>query len=156
MYLVELMPKAIKNLKALPKSDTKKVVEKIRSLEAGLNVCLKSRPRSQVRCTHVFRTHAKYTAMNKLITDNQIAITNLAKQHGIKTICLFGSMAKDDVSDNSDVDFLVELEQGRDLFDLGELLMDLQALLQRKVDLVTKTSLHPRLYAQVLNEALPL
>lgn len=94
--------------------------------------------------------------MNKLITDNQIAITNLAKQHGIKTICLFGSMAKGDVSDNSDVDFLVELEQGRDLFDLGELLIDLQTLLQRKVDLVTKTSLHPRLYSQVLNEALLL
>lgn len=94
--------------------------------------------------------------MNKLITDNRIAITNLAKQHGVKTICLFGSMAKDAVSDKSDVDFLVELEQGRDLFDLGELLIDLQALLQCKVDLVTKTSLHPRLYAQVLNEALTL
>ena len=94
--------------------------------------------------------------MNKLITDNQIAIKNLAKLHGVKTICLFGSMAKGDVSDNSDVDFLVELEKGRDLFDLGELLMDLQALLQRKVDLVTKTSLHPRLYSQVLKEALPL
>jgi predicted nucleotidyltransferase len=94
--------------------------------------------------------------MNKLITDNQIAIKNLAKQHGVKTICLFGSMVKGDVSDNSDVDFLVELEQGRDLFDLGELLMDLQALLQRKVDLVTKTSLHPRLHSQVLKEALPL
>ena len=37
MYLVELMPKAIKDLKALPKSDAKKVVEKIRSLEKGLN-----------------------------------------------------------------------------------------------------------------------
>jgi predicted nucleotidyltransferase len=59
--------------------------------------------------------------MNKLITDNQTAIKNLAKQHGVKTICLFGSMAKDKVSDNSDVDFLVELEQGRDFFDLGEL-----------------------------------
>jgi len=94
--------------------------------------------------------------MNKLIADNQIAITNLAKQHGVKTIFLFGSMAKDEASEASDVDFLVELEQGRDLFDLGELLMDLQALLQRKVDLVTKNSLHPRLYSQVLNEALPL
>jgi len=94
--------------------------------------------------------------MNKLIADNQIAITNLAKQHGVKTIYLFGSMAKDEASEASDVDFLVELEQGRDLFDLGELLMDLQALLQRKVDLVTKNSLHPRLYSQVLNEALPL
>ena len=94
--------------------------------------------------------------MNKLITDNQIAIKNLAKEHGVKTICLFGSMARDEAGDNSDVDFLVELEQGGDLFDLGELLMDLQALLQRKVDLVTKTSLHPRLYSQILNEALPL
>ena len=37
MYLVELMPKAIKDLKALPKSDAKKVIEKIRSLEKGLN-----------------------------------------------------------------------------------------------------------------------
>jgi uncharacterized protein len=94
--------------------------------------------------------------MNKLITDNQIAIKSMVKQHGVKTICLFGSMAKGDISDNSDVDFLVKLEQGRDLFDLGELLMDLQALLERKVDLVTKTSLHPRLYSQVLKEALPL
>jgi len=94
--------------------------------------------------------------MNKLIADNQIAIKNLAKQHGVKTICLFGSMAKDEASEASDVDFLVELEQGRDLFDLGELLMDLQALLLRKVDLVTKNSLHPRLCSQVLNEALPL
>ncbi|MDD5268697.1 MAG: nucleotidyltransferase family protein [Methylococcales bacterium] len=94
--------------------------------------------------------------MNKLITDNRIAIKNLAKEHGVKTIYLFGSMAKDKVNDASDVDFLVELEQGRDLFDLGELLMDLQTLLQRKVDLVTKTSLHPRLSSQVLNEALPL
>ncbi len=94
--------------------------------------------------------------MNKLIVENQIAITNFAKQHGVKTICLFGSMAKDEVSETSDVDFLVELEQGRDLFDLGELLIDLQTLLKRKVDLVTKDSLHPRLYSRVLNEAVPL
>lgn len=94
--------------------------------------------------------------MNKLIIDNQIAITSLAKQHGVKTISLFGSMVKDNIDDSSDVDFLVELEQGRDLFDLGELLMDLQALLQRKVDLVTKNSLHPRIYSQVLNEVLQL
>jgi uncharacterized protein len=94
--------------------------------------------------------------MNKLIADNQIAITNLARQHGIKSIWLFGSMAKDDISDASDVDFLVELEQGRDLFDLGELLIDLQTLLKRKVDLVTKDSLHPRLYSRVVNEALSL
>ena len=37
MYLIELMPKAIKDLKALPKSDTKRVVEKIKALENGLS-----------------------------------------------------------------------------------------------------------------------
>ncbi|NOS90211.1 MAG: nucleotidyltransferase family protein [Methylococcaceae bacterium] len=94
--------------------------------------------------------------MNNLITSNKATILNLAKLHGVKSISLFGSMVRDDISDNSDVDFLVELEQGRDLFDLGELLMDLQALLQRKVDLVTKNALHPRIYSEVIKEAQPL
>lgn len=94
--------------------------------------------------------------MNPLISRNKTAILDLAKQHGVKSISLFGSMVRGDVSDNSDVDFLVELEQGRDLFDLGELLMDLQALLQRKVDLVTQNALHPSISSQILKEAQPL
>ncbi len=94
--------------------------------------------------------------MNPLISHNKTAILDLAKQHGVKSISLFGSMVRGDVSDNSDVDFLVELEQGRDLFDLGELLMDLQALLQRKVDLVTQNALHPSISSQILKEAQPL
>ena len=91
--------------------------------------------------------------MNPLISHNKTAILDLAKQHGVKSISLFGSMVRGDVSDNSDVDFLVELEQGRDLFDLGELLMDLQALLQRKVDVVTQNALHPSISSQILKEA---
>ncbi len=91
--------------------------------------------------------------MHTLITSNRLAIVDLAKQHGVKTIALFGSMARNDVTDASDVDFLVELEPGRDLFDLGELLIDLQLLLQRNVDLVTRNALHPRISAQVLQEA---
>lgn len=94
--------------------------------------------------------------MNPLISRNKTAILDLAKQHGVKSISLFGSMVRGDISDNSDVDFLVELEQGRDLFDLGELLMDLQALLQRKVDLVTQNALHPSISSQILKEAQPL
>ncbi|MGZ4957263.1 MAG: nucleotidyltransferase family protein [Methylobacter sp.] len=49
--------------------------------------------------------------MNKLITINKIAILNLAKQHGVKSICLFGSMVKDDAGDSSNVDFLVKLDK---------------------------------------------
>jgi predicted nucleotidyltransferase len=94
--------------------------------------------------------------MDKLITTNKSSILDLANQHGVNTICLFGSMARGDVGEGSDVDFLVELEQGRDLFDLGELLIDLQTLLRRKVDIVTRNSLHPRLASQILQEAQPL
>jgi len=94
--------------------------------------------------------------MNNLITSNKATILKLAQQHGIRNVRLFGSMARDDATNESDVDFLVDLEEGRDLFDLGELLMDLQDLLHRKVDLVTDTSLHPKIKTQILKEAMPL
>ena len=57
---------------------------------------------------------------------------------------------------DSDVDFLVDLEPGRSLFDLGGLLMDLQALLACKVDVVTERGLRPRIRDRVLKEAKPL
>ena len=94
--------------------------------------------------------------MNNLITSNKATILKLAQQHGIRNVRLFGSMVRDDATNESDVDFLVDLEEGRDLFDLGELLMDLQDLLHRKVDSVTDTSLHPKIKTQILKEAVPL
>jgi predicted nucleotidyltransferase len=54
------------------------------------------------------------------------------------------------------VDFLVDLEPGRSLLDLGGLLMDLQHLLGRQVDVITEAGLRPRLRPQVLKEARPL
>ena len=94
--------------------------------------------------------------MNSLITENKISILKLSQQHGVKNVRLFGSMARDEASAESDVDFLVDLEEGCDLFDLGELLVDLQDLLHRKVDLVTEISLHPKISIQILKEAIPL
>ena len=94
--------------------------------------------------------------MNSLITENKASILRLSQQHGVKNVRLFGSMARDEASAESDVDFLVDLEDGCDLFDLGELLVDLQDLLHRKVDLVTEISLHPKISVQILKEAIPL
>ena len=94
--------------------------------------------------------------MNSLIKEKKTAILKLAQLHGIKNVRLFGSMVRDEATAASDVDFLVDLEEGRDLFDLGELLMDLQDLLKRKVDLVTDNSLHPKIRTQILKEAKPL
>ena len=94
--------------------------------------------------------------MNSLITENKASILRLSQQHGVKNVRLFGSMARDEASAESDVDLLVDLEEGCDLFDLGELLVDLQDLLHRKVDLVTEISLHPKISIQILKEAIPL
>jgi uncharacterized protein len=69
---------------------------------------------------------------------------------------VFGSVARGDATEASDVDFLVDLEPGRSLMDLGGLLMDLQDLLQRNVDVVTERGLRPRVAQQVLADAVEL
>lgn len=69
---------------------------------------------------------------------------------------VFGSVARGDATDASDVDFLVDLEPGRNLMDLGGLLMDLQDLLQRNVDVVTERDLRPRVAQRVLADAVEL
>ncbi len=83
-------------------------------------------------------------------------ILQLAARRGARNVRLFGSVARDEAGLDSDVDFLVDLEPGRSLLDLGGLLMDLQKLLGRKVDVVTETGLRPRLRPRVLREARPL
>ena len=65
-------------------------------------------------------------------------------------------MARDDASDASDVDLLVSLAPGRSGLALGGLLMDMQDLLQRRVEVVTEGGLHPALRERVLREARPL
>lgn len=80
----------------------------------------------------------------------------IAGRHGASNIRIFGSLARGDADDKSDVDFLVDLERGRSLLDLGGLLMDLQNLLGRPVDVVTEKGLRPRIRDRVLQEARPI
>lgn len=94
--------------------------------------------------------------MDRLLETRRDAILRLAHEHGAMRVRVFGSMARGDAGEGSDVDLLVELEQGRTLLDLGALLMDLQDLLQRKVDVLTEAALHPRIRERVLREAVAL
>jgi predicted nucleotidyltransferase len=80
----------------------------------------------------------------------------VAQQHGIVNIRIFGSVARGDDNLQSDVDLLVDLEQGRTLFDLGGALIKLQDLLGRKVDIVTERGLHWYLKEKIMKEAKPL
>lgn len=94
--------------------------------------------------------------MDKLLEGRREVILRLAREHGVTRVRVFGSMARGDAGAQSDVDLLVDLEEGRTLLDLGALLMDLQELLQRKVDVLTEPALHPGIRERVLREAIPL
>ncbi|MDP2998899.1 MAG: nucleotidyltransferase family protein [Bryobacterales bacterium] len=83
-------------------------------------------------------------------------ILKLAAKRGAKNVRVFGSVARGDNDERSDVDFLVEMEPGRTLFDLSGLLLDLEAVLHTPVDVVTEKGLRPRVRERVLAEAVPL
>ena len=83
-------------------------------------------------------------------------IIEIAARHGALKIRVFGSVARGDVSSDSDVDFLVAFEEGRSLFDLGGFIADVEELLQCKVDVVSERGLRPRFKDRVLQEAVSL
>ena len=83
-------------------------------------------------------------------------ILEIAAEHGACNIRLIGSVARGDCGSESDVDFLVDLEPGRSLFDLGGLQWDLEHLLNVPVDVVTERGLRQRIRTRVLEEAIAL
>lgn len=101
-------------------------------------------------------TEEMKVGLEALVRSNRQEILQLAARHGVYRVRLFGSVARGEASADSDVDFLVDLEPGRSLFDLGGLLMDLQELLGCKVDVVTEKGLRPRIRDRVLSEAISL
>ena len=93
---------------------------------------------------------------DEILKEKREEILALAKKHGVVNIRVFGSVGRGEGDRESDIDFLVDLEPGRSLFDLGGLLMDLEELLGRKVDVVTEQGLHWYIRERVLEEARPL
>ena len=83
-------------------------------------------------------------------------ILRLASRRGVHNVRVFGSVARGETTEFSDVDLLVDVDAGRSLLDLGGLLMELQELLQCDVDLVPADSLKERLRERVDAEAIAL
>jgi hypothetical protein len=94
--------------------------------------------------------------LKELLKIKRSEILGIAKKYGARNIRLFGSIARGEDDEASDVDLLVEMEHGRSLFDMGGMLMELEALLGRKVDIVTERGLKKRIRDRVLNEAVQL
>jgi hypothetical protein len=83
-------------------------------------------------------------------------ILSIASKYGAHNIRVFGSVARADADESSDIDLLVEMESGRSLFDLGGLQSELEAALGHPVDVVTEKGLKTRIRSRVLQEAIPL
>jgi hypothetical protein len=94
--------------------------------------------------------------ITQLLQAKREEILHLADRYGAHNVRLFGSVARGEADEKSDIDFLVDLEPGRTLVDLGGLLYDLQELLQRPVDVVTEKGLKERIRPAVLQEAVSL
>ncbi|MEJ7139365.1 nucleotidyltransferase family protein [Amphibiibacter pelophylacis] len=85
------------------------------------------------------------------------SLQQLAAQHGAKRLRVFGSVARGEETPDSDVDFLVQLAPGYDLFSQRiSLTQALSGLLQRNVDLVPEHELNPFIRDKVLTEAIDL
>ena|SRR5437667_2766980 len=83
-------------------------------------------------------------------------IIAIGKRYGAFNFRIFGSVARGDATDQSDLDLIVKFEPDRSLLDHGGLLMDLRELLQMKVDVIDEDGMRPRFRDNVLKEALPL
>jgi hypothetical protein len=92
----------------------------------------------------------------ELVQSKREDILRIAARHGAHNVRVFGSVARGESDESSDIDFLVVLEPGRSLLDHAALLLELEQLLGRSVDVVTERGLRPRIRNRVLREAVPL
>jgi predicted nucleotidyltransferase len=94
--------------------------------------------------------------LQNLLREKRAAILEIAGKHGARDVRIFGSVARGDFDEKSDLDFLVEMEPGRSLLDHASLLVDLEKLLGCKVDVVSEKGIKARIRERVLREARPL
>jgi uncharacterized protein len=83
-------------------------------------------------------------------------ILRIAAKHGARNIRVFGSVARGEADERSDIDLIVEFEPERSLLDHAALWLELQDLLGCRVDVVSDRGIKPRIRERVLREAVPL
>ena len=94
--------------------------------------------------------------LDTLRAQRREAILRLAESRGAHSLRVFGSVARGEANESSDLDLLVTWEPGRSLLDHAGLVEDLQELLGMKVHLGTGKSLHWYVRDRILREATPL
>jgi predicted nucleotidyltransferase len=94
--------------------------------------------------------------LNELLKAKREEILRIAARHGAKNVRIFGSVARGEADDKSDVDFLVEMDEKTSLMDHAALQVELEELLGRKVDVAPEDCIRPKMKDRVLKEAIPL
>jgi predicted nucleotidyltransferase len=94
--------------------------------------------------------------LDALRSERREEIMRLAEHRGAHDVRVFGSVARGEANDSSDLDLLVSWEPGRSLLDHAGLVEDLQELLGVKVHVGTDKSLHWYVRDRILREATPL
>jgi len=100
----------------------------------------------------VFASRINSPALERLAAQ----IVPVLQRHGVLSAAVFGSMARGEANAASDLDLLVDYAEDVDLFDVQDLRAELEKLLGRQVDLVSRNYIHRRIKEAVLHEAVPL
>jgi len=94
--------------------------------------------------------------VDELLKDKRDEILKIAAKHGARNVRVFGSVARGQASETSDIDFLVEPGPNTSPWFPVGLIDDLEALLDRKVEVITEGALHLYIRGKILKEAVPL
>lgn len=95
-------------------------------------------------------------SLKNIIQEKREDILTIAQKHGAHNIKIFGSVARGEDREDSDLDLLVEMESDRSLLDRIGLMQDLEDLLGRKVEVANVRGLRDRFRSRILAEAIPL
>jgi hypothetical protein len=97
----------------------------------------------------------RVSPVERLFEEHRDQIREIATRHHGRAIYVFGSVARGEERADSDIDFLVDFEAGSSLFDLMRISDELEALLGRSVDVVSRAGLKDR-DSHILDEAIPV
>jgi predicted nucleotidyltransferase len=94
--------------------------------------------------------------LEELLKEKRETILRICAKHGAHNVRVFGSVARGEADEQSDIDLLVEFEPARSLLDHAALWLELQDLLGCKLDVLSDRGIKPRIRERVLREAIPL
>jgi predicted nucleotidyltransferase len=94
--------------------------------------------------------------LEQLLREKRDDIKRIAARHGAYNLRVFGSVARGEAGPESDIDLLIDVGTTTSSWFPAGLILDLEDLLGRRVEVITEKALNPELRDHVLREAIPL